>query len=148
MRPPTSGDRIGPYILEERIGRGGFGEVWRARHSVLEGKFVAAKIPTDPAYVDLLRREGVLQNKLSQPSIVELIELDLDHEPPYLLMELVEGGNLRELLKRKAPLPLDEVRTYSYHILHALRVAHDSGTVHRDLKPENVLLPQGGGITS
>ena len=146
MRPLASGDRVGPYVLEERIGQGGFGEVWRGRHSVLEDRVVAAKIPTDLAYIGLLRKEGVLQHRLRHPSIVELLDINLDDEPPYLIMEYVDGEDLRERIRQRGPLPLDEVLTLGRQILEALQFSHEAGVVHRDLKPANVLLPRDGGI--
>lgn len=144
--PPAIGDRIGPYVLEERIGQGGFGEVWRARHSVLEEKVVAAKIPTEDGYIGVLRREGIIQHRLKHPLIVEMLDIDIDHDPPYLVMEYVEGGDLRKLITREAPLPAEKALRMAEAILEALQVAHEAGAIHRDLKPENVLLPREGGI--
>lgn len=145
-QPPAIGDRLGPYILEERIGQGGFGEVWRARHSVLQDKVVAAKIPTDSGYVGVLRREGILQHRLKHPSIVELLDIDIDHDPAYLVMEYVDGEDLRKRLAREGPLDLQVALSISEEILEALEAAHFAGTVHRDLKPGNVLLPREGGV--
>ncbi|MCZ6689675.1 MAG: serine/threonine-protein kinase [Planctomycetota bacterium] len=146
MSPPTTGDRIGPYVLEEKIGHGGFGQVWRARHVDLKEKVVAAKIPTDQCFIDRLRREGVLQYNLKSPSIVQVIDLDVDHDPPYLLMEYVEGEDLRNYITREAPIPPERALELGIGIVAALRFAHEASVVHRDLKPENVLLPKKGGV--
>ena len=145
-RRPAKGDRLGPYVLEARIGQGGFGEVWRARHVDLEGKVVAVKIPTDSDCLDLFRREGIVQHRLAHPAIVALHELDVDHDPPYLIMDLIDGESLRDRIARDAPLLMEEVLDYSRQILEALHFAHGAGVIHRDLKPENVLLPTRGGI--
>lgn len=136
------GRRISEYVLLEKIGEGGFGEVWKARHHVLND-VVAVKIPTDATYVDQLRNEGTIQRALRHPNIVQTIGLDPAADPPYFVMEFVEGGNLRQRL-RGGPLPLQEAVDLARQILEALAFAHEYGVVHRDLKPENVLLAPGG----
>lgn len=142
----TQGVRIGEYILEERIGQGGFAEVWRARHAQLADKIVAIKIPTNAEYIDQLRKEGVIEHELDSPQIIRVEGLDLDHDPPYLAMEYVEGEDLRKRILRESPIPPDKVLALSRGILEPLQTAHQAGFVHRDLKPENVLLPNGGGV--
>jgi serine/threonine protein kinase len=73
-------DRVGEYVLQEPIGRGGFGEVWKAEHAELPGATVAVKIPTDPDYVRQLRAAGILQHALEHPCIVKTITLNTSHE--------------------------------------------------------------------
>lgn len=143
---PAKGDRIGEYVLEEQIGAGGFGEVWRARHAHLREKVVAVKIPSRPDTIDLLRREGTIQHSLVSPAIVQPLGLDLDHQPPFLVMEYVDGGDLRKRIEQEAPMPLPEAVRIAREILEPLRLAHRKGVVHRDLKPGNVLLPRNGGV--
>jgi len=134
------GDRISNYILEARLGSGSFGEVWRARHHVF-GDRVAIKIPTDPQYVRNLQREGVAIHGLRHPNIVRAIDLDPYADPPYFVMELVNGPSLRELIDRhKATFPIAGAEAILRGILGALTAAHAAGLVHRDLKPANVLL--------
>ncbi len=143
---PKSGDRVGAYVLEERLGEGGFGEVWRARHSVLTDKVVAAKIPTQTEYIDVLRKEGIIQHQLDHPAIIDLIDLDLDHEPPYMLLEYVDGEDLRKRIDREGALPPAEVCRIGIGLLEPLLAAHEAGTIHRDLKPANVLLSKSGDV--
>ncbi|MCZ6603331.1 MAG: serine/threonine-protein kinase, partial [Planctomycetota bacterium] len=145
-RPPEKGDRIGEYVLEDRIGTGGFGEVWRARHAHLVEKIVAIKIPKHPDTIDFLRREGTIQHSLESESIVQTLGMDLDHEPPYLIMEYVEGEDLRKRIEREAPMPLSDVIPLCREILAPLRFAHKKGVMHRDLKPGNVLLTADRGV--
>ena len=145
-QPPDKGDRIGEYILDERLGEGGFGEVWRAEHAFLPDKTVAIKIPTEMSTIELLRKEGVIQHKLDHPGIVQPLGLDLDHEPPYLLMEFVDGEDLRKRIVREAPMTVGDALRLCREILGPLREAHRQGVVHADLKPENVLLPKTGGV--
>ena len=95
MASLREGDRIHNYLLEARVGAGSFGEVWRARHHIF-GEVVAIKIPTDPQYVRNLQREGVAIHGLRHPNIVRAIDMDPYADPPYLIMEYIDGPSLRE----------------------------------------------------
>lgn len=142
MSAPCKGDRISNYLLEKRVGAGSFGEVWRARHHVF-GDTVAIKIPTDTQYVRNLQREGVAIHGLKHPNIVRAIDLDPYADPPYLVMEFVDGPSLRAVIdERRATLPIPAVIMIMRGILQALGAAHDGGLVHRDVKPANILLDQ------
>src|SRR6266850_1261736 len=94
----SKGDTISEYVLVSKLGQGGFGEVWKAEHRQISGKFVAIKIPSTPEALDLIRREAVFQHQLDHPGIVRTIGLDTNHSPPYFIMEFVEGKNLREFM--------------------------------------------------
>lgn len=142
----SPGDRVGEYSLEAPIGAGGFGEVWLARHNVFQDKVVAAKIPKGKDAIGILRQEGILQHRLESSNIVQVLGIDLDHEPPYLLMEYVEGEDLGRLIEREAPLPAGRAIALGCQILEALQGAHQAGVIHEDLKPGNVLLPTEGQI--
>lgn len=141
---PEPGQRIGDYLLVEKIGQGGFGEVWKARHHLLD-KSVAVKLPTDPAYVDQLRREGTIQRALRHENIVQTLELDPAAASPYFIMELVEGRSLRQLLQRRVSLSFHESVGIGLQVLSALQFAHERGVVHRDIKPGNILVSPGAG---
>jgi serine/threonine-protein kinase len=136
------GDRISNYLLEVCVGSGSFGEVWRARHHVF-GDPVAIKIPTDPQYVRNLQREGVAVHGLRHPNIVRAIDLDPYADPPYFVMEYVDGPSLRAVIdERGARFPIAAAVTILRGVLQALTAAHDAGLVHRDVKPANILLHQ------
>lgn len=140
MDSVAKGDRISNYILEARLGAGSFGEVWRARHHVF-GDVVAIKIPTATQYVRNLQREGVAVHGLRHPNIVRAIDLDPYADPPYYVMEYVDGPSLRELIDlHKAAFPIPAATAILRGILNALTAAHEAGLVHRDLKPANILL--------
>jgi serine/threonine-protein kinase len=140
MSALRQGDRISNYLLEEPLGAGSFGEVWRARHHVF-GDLVAIKVPTDPQYVRNLQREGVVIHGLKHPNIVRAVDMDPYADPPYLVMEYVEGPSLREVINHAgAQLSIATVLTVMRGILRALACAHDNGVLHRDVKPANVLL--------
>jgi len=131
--------RVGEYLLDEPIGRGSFGEVWRAHHHVWADQFVAIKVPTDPQYVRNLQREGVAVHGLAHPNIVRAIGFDPFAETPYLAMEYVPGTNLRSLIKARSLSPADVVAIMQ-QVLAGLAYAHERGVIHRDVKPENILI--------
>jgi serine/threonine-protein kinase len=136
---PNSGQRVGEYVLDTRIGAGTFGEVWRARHHVWSDQLVAVKIPTDPNYLRQLQREGFAVHGLVHPNIVKAIGFDPYADVPYLAMEYVPGSSLRPLIQQKNLTSSDAVAVVR-QVLKALAVAHKSGVVHRDVKPENILI--------
>lgn len=129
--------------LERLLGTGGFGEVWVAEHLDLGDK-VAVKIPLVAEYVRVLRLEGRLQHQLDHENIVHVIDLNTTHEPPYCVMEYVEGENLRQLMGREKKLGVAAARAILRDVLLGLREAHRLGIVHRDIKPENILLNEKG----
>ncbi|MHC5108471.1 MAG: serine/threonine-protein kinase [Planctomycetota bacterium] len=134
------GDRISNYLLEAKLGIGSFGEVWRARHHVFDDR-VAIKVPTDPQYVRNLQHEGIAIHGLRHPNIVRAIDMDPYGDPPYLIMELVEGPSLRDVINRYGTaLPIPSAVTILSGLLTALHVAHEQGVIHRDIKPANILL--------
>lgn len=140
MTALREGNRIHNYLLERRLGSGSFGEVWLAKHHVF-GEQVAIKIPTDTQYVRNLQREGVAIHGLRHPNVVRAIDIDPYSDPPYLIMEYVEGPSLRELIdEHRAGFPIPSAVTILRGMLQALSVAHEKGLIHRDVKPANVLL--------
>ncbi|MFH1746762.1 MAG: serine/threonine-protein kinase [Planctomycetota bacterium] len=133
--------RVGEYILEECVGAGTFGEVWRARHHVWKNDQVAVKLPTEPEYVRYLQREGVVVHGIRHPNIIRVINFDPYAENPYLVMELVDGPALRQIIdEHEKGLPLETVLIVLRGILGALSAAHEANVLHRDLKPGNIML--------
>ncbi len=141
-----AGDRIGEYLLEESIGQGGCGTVWRARHAVLPGVVVAVKLPRDPELIDLLRRESLLQHGLDHPGVLKVLGVDLDAEVPYVVQEYAAGGDLAALLRREGKLPLERTLDIFHEVSQILAHAHAKGVVHCDLKPGNILLDGEGHV--
>lgn len=136
---PQANQRVGEYVLDQPIGRGSFGEVWRAKHHVWTDQLVAIKIPTDPQYVRNLQREGVNVHGLQHTNIVRAIGFDPYAETPYLAMEYVPGTSLRPLISGKK-LSANEAVAILKQVLAGLGYAHQQGVIHRDVKPENILL--------
>ncbi len=134
------GDRINNYIVEELIGTGSFGQVFKAKHHIFD-EYVAIKIPTDPQYVQNLRREGVTVHGLRHDNIVRALDMDPYHAPPYLIMEYIAGPTLREVIDTNPKgLPQRSAVNIMKGVLAALAAAHQAGVIHRDLKPANILL--------
>jgi len=141
----TPGHTIGPYELKRRLGGGAFGEVWLARHLDL-GVERAMKIPTDPDYVRQLRKEGQIQFNLKHLNIVETFDLNTHHDPPYFVMEWIDGEDLARHLAARGSVGVEEALAVVQQILGALVAAHGEGIIHRDLKPSNILLTRDGTV--
>jgi serine/threonine protein kinase len=145
--PLTAGTRLGPYEITAPLGRGGMGEVYRARDTRL-GREVAVKVLPDhlsaqPEVRARFEREAKTVSSLSHPHICTLFDVGRHAETEYLVMELVDGESLAQRLER-GPLPTSEVLRLGAQIADALGRAHRAGVVHRDLKPGNVMLSKGG----
>lgn len=136
---PSSNQRVGEYVLQERINRGTFGEVWKAHHHVWTDQLVAIKIPTDPQYLRNLQREGVAIHGLLHPNIVRALGFDPYAQTPYLTMEYVPGTSLRPLIQNRS-LSIPDAVAIMKQVLAGLGHAHQNGVVHRDVKPENILV--------
>lgn len=141
----------GRYRLEERLGRGGMGVVWRATDQLL-GRSVAVKeLPYDETLSaaqarrqrDRTLREARAVAQLSHPHIIVVHDVVEDGERPYIVMELVQGGSLADRLAHQGPVDAPEAARIGIALLGALGAAHRAGVLHRDLKPDNVLLETG-----
>ena len=133
------GARVGPYVLAEKLGEGGFGEVYRGLLPV------AIKLARSPEDVERLRHFADMQARVSSDRIVRPLALDLSAETPYVVMELVEGATLRELLLSGRLEPGAALKV-SLEIARALADTHAVGLAHLDLKPENVLISREGEV--
>ncbi len=141
---------LGPYEINERLGSGGMGTVYRARDTRSE-LLVALKVLHDHRSGDgddvrRFEREGGVATKLRHPNIARVIEAGSEGDTHYLAMELVDGETLLDRLSHGPRLAIDEVRTIAIAIAAALEEAHHQRIVHRDIKPGNVLLGNDGAI--
>lgn len=136
----TPAQRIGEYVLDERIGAGAFGQVWRARHHVWTDQLVAIKFPTEPQYLRSLQREGSALHGLVHPNIVKAVAFDPYADPAYLVMEYVPGNNLRAYVRDGKKLSPIDAALVLRQVLSGLAFSHGQGLVHRDVKPENILI--------
>lgn len=140
-----AGTRVGPYVIERAIGRGGFGIVYKARDERV-ARDVALKIPRPEVLLDdeKLKRfeaEATATAQLDHPSIVPLYEAELAGATPYLAAAYCPGPNLRQWLNdNPEPRPGPAAARFVVALAEAVQYAHDQGVFHRDLKPGNVLL--------
>jgi serine/threonine-protein kinase len=143
------GARLGPYEVIALIGRGGMGEVYRAREARLERDVAIKLLPdvfrTDPDRLARFAHEARVLAGLNHPHIAVVHGLEDTDGSHALVMELVEGPTLDERL-RDGPLDVDEALTIARQIADALDAAHAQGIVHRDLKPANVKVRPDGSV--
>jgi len=138
------------YRLEEEIGHGGMGIVYRAVDLHLFEKIVALKkLRPEKAADPILRKrfgaEAQAAAMLSHPAIATLLDFEADGETPFLIYEFVKGKTLRTIQSERA-LSLREVLSVFRSVAEGLAVAHDGGIVHSDLKPENVMITADGQV--
>jgi serine/threonine-protein kinase len=138
----------GKYRLIEPIAAGGMGSVWRARHLDLEidvaVKLIAAGHGDDELTRERFKREARAAAQLKSPFVVAVLDYGIEAAIPYMVMELLDGEDLRAHLDHREKLEPARVRGIIEPIGKALRAAHAAGLVHRDLKPANVFLSRSG----
>src|SRR5215472_15833563 len=143
------GQTLGQYKIQEELGAGGMGVVYRAADTKL-GRDVAIKIlPTafvkNPDRLARFEREARLLASLNHPNIAAIHGLEEAGGVPYLVLEFVAGETLAQRLAR-GPLEIPEALAICRQIAEALEEAHDKGVIHRDLKPANVMISGAGEV--
>ena len=144
-----AGTRLGPYEVIAPLGRGGMGEVYRARDTRLQRQVAIKILPSDacsdPRFRERFEREARAVAALSHPNVVAIYDVGTDGETPYAAIELLEGETLTSRIAG-AVLPLKTVLDFAVQIARGLAAAHDRGIVHRDLKPDNIFVTREGQI--
>jgi len=134
----------GRYRLEVRLGQGGMGAIWRAEHLVLQApvavKLIDREAVPDEDTLSRFLREAKSAAALRSPHVVQIIDYGVEGPIPFMVMELLEGENLAQRLKRTRRLSRQDTARVLTHVGRAVGRAHEAGIVHRDLKPENVFL--------
>lgn len=147
------GVRVGCWVIETEIGRGGMGAVYRARRAGDAGdgpptaavKVLAAELAVEVGFQQRFQREIDILRQLDHPHIVRLYDSGTDSNRSWYAMELVEGPSYERLLEQRRRIPWPEVLELAWQIAPALKHAHDRGVVHRDLKPSNLLRGEAAG---
>ena len=153
-KDPMIGAEVGgSYRIEAKLGAGGMGTVYLASHTRVDRKFAIKvlnfKLSDDKLAVQRFEREAMLGSRLGHEHIAQVVDFNHTEEGfPFIVMELLEGEDLSQLLKRKGSLSLVETASIMRQVCIALVAAHEEGVVHRDLKPENIFLCErrGGGM--
>ncbi len=140
------GRQVGSYILEDELGRGGFGVVYRAHHVSMDRR-AAVKCLHPHLVQSVEMRERLLEeyrvlDRLSHANIVTLYDVHQEGDQVWLIMEYIDGPTLSELAS--APMALDAVVELGQQLLSALAVAHVNEIIHRDIKPDNIKLTESG----
>ena len=148
--PPTEEEisaRLPRFDIQEPLGRGALGTVYKATDSVL-GRAVAIKLmkanPINPEFGARFLREAAVMAKLSHPNIVTVYDYGSEDDLHYLVMEWMEGGTLEDEGVGQRKLAAGRALTIFDQICDALQYAHQQGVVHRDVKPSNILLDRNG----
>jgi eukaryotic-like serine/threonine-protein kinase len=146
---PIVGERLGPYEILGRLGRGGMGQVYRAWDGRLHREVAIKLLGSDafapggkypvPGSRERFLQEARAASALNHPHICTVFDIGEKDGAPYLVMELMEGETLMERIER-GPLPVDEMVTCAVAVANALGAAHAQGIVHRDIKPANIFL--------
>ena len=141
---------LGNYLLMEKIGAGGMGQVFKARHRVME-RLVAVKVlppamTKNKAAIARFHREVKAAAKASHPNIVTAHDADQANGVHFLVMEFVDGTDLSALVKKKGPLAVIKAVNCVLQAARGLEAAHKKGIVHRDMKPSNLLLDSEGTV--
>jgi len=143
----TIGQRLGTYEITALLGKGGMGEVYRARDTKLKRdvaiKILPGEFSRDADRVSRFQREAEVLASLNHPNVAAIYDLQEADGSRYLVLELVEGETLADRIAR-GPIPVEEALDIAKNICEALEAAHEKGIIHRDLKPANVkITPEG-----
>lgn len=145
------GYKIGKrYRIIRTLGEGGMANVYLAHDEVLDRdvsvKLLRLDLRDDPSTQRRFEREAMAATQLNDPHIVGAYDVGLDHGMQYMVMQYVEGTDLKAYIKKKFPIPLPQVVDIMEQVLSAVQTAHDHGIIHRDLKPQNILIDENKNV--
>ncbi len=152
-RKPDGRRIAGRYQLQEPIGKGGMGIVWRAHDELLDRTVAVKEVRYAAALGDEVQllnrrtmREARAAARFEHPNVIVVHDVIEEDDRPWIVMQLVESRSLGAVIKQDGPLPPRKVAKIGLAVLDALHRAHESGVLHRDVKPENVLLADDGRV--
>lgn len=138
------------YELQEPIGGGGMAVVYRAVDTLLDRtvavKMLRPQYAGDDEFVSRFRQEAQSAARLSHPNIVNLYDIGVSNNEYYLVMEYVDGPTLKDVIRKSAPMEVEDVIQISMQICDAIEHAHNRQIIHRDIKPHNILLNKSGQV--
>lgn len=141
---------IGKYKVLERLGSGGFAQVYLCEHKLMRRRVAVKVLPVakakDSSALERFYREARAVAALDHPNIVHAYDIDQDEDLHFLVMEYVDGSNLLDIVKRSGPLSVLRACHYIQQSALALQHAHENGLVHRDIKPGNILVDRTGVV--
>ena len=136
------------YQIIKSIGEGGMANVYLAFDTILERnvavKVLRGDLANDEKFVRRFQREALSASSLSHPNIVEVYDVGEDDGIYYIVMEYIEGKHLKQLLKRRGKLTLEEAVDIMLQVTDGMAHAHDSYIIHRDIKPQNIMILENG----
>ena len=146
----TKGLTLGDYVVLDRIGQGGMGQVFKARHKVMKRMVALKTLPAaatnSPSAVQRFHREVEVAARLSHPNIVTAHDAGESHGLHYLVMEHVDGDDLSSVVKQRGRLSVNKAIDYILQAARGLEYAHSEKVIHRDIKPSNLLLDKKGTV--
>ncbi len=136
------------YKILEQLGGGGMAVVYKGQDTLLNRlvtiKVLRSEFTSDEDFVSRFRREAQAVARLSHPNIVSIYDVGEENETYYLVMEFVDGDNLKNLIRKQGTVPVLQALEFAGQICDALEHAHENGIVHRDIKPHNILITRSG----
>jgi serine/threonine protein kinase len=144
------GTQIGSYRIDQKLGEGGMGTVYRATEINLERTVAIKVLNSDlagkPAIVERFRAEARAQANLNHPNVATLYAFMLEHGNAMMVMEFVDGENFQQMVNRRGAIPSSEAVPLFKQALAGIGAAHEMGIVHRDVKPANIMLNRRGVV--
>ena len=145
----TKGQKINDrYEIIRSIGEGGMANVYLGYDTILDRnvaiKVLRGDLANDEKFVRRFQREALSASSLSHPNIVEVYDVGDDNGQYFIVMEYIDGKNLKDLLKKRGKLTVSEVVDIMSQIADGLSIAHDSYIIHRDIKPQNIMILENG----
>lgn len=149
----SKGQIVGKYEIIRKIGKGGMGVIYLARHTQLETLRALKVLPVEstednPVFAERFIREARIASQIRHPNVVEVmdVETDPDLNVSYIVMEYVDGGSLRQVLKGQSKLNIEQAIITIQSVASALSIAAEHGIVHRDIKPDNIMFTRNGTV--
>lgn len=144
---PREGESVGPYTIDELLGEGGMGRVYKAHGAdgtMIALKLVKAELAKDPVFRKRFDREAGAAQRVEHGAVVKVIDTGEHRGIPYMAQHFISGGSLQDRIEQKGPLPLADAVQLCQEVGSGIDALHAVSLIHRDLKPGNILLDEEG----